>query len=67
MERRAGTVQARSIGGPEFSIAHVASSLWRMQLRKLRDTVSIMQPSGRKPEEIEGELKYGPLAQQQSM
>ena len=67
MERRAGTVQARSIGGPEFSIAHVASSLWRMQMRNLRATVIGMQPSGRTPEEIEGELKYGPLAQQQSM
>jgi hypothetical protein len=67
MGGRAGTVQARSIGGPEFSIAHVGWSLGRVQLRKLRERVIGMQPSGRKPEVIERELEYGPLAQQQSM
>ena len=58
--------RARSVGQSSRSRTSL-SSLGRMQLLKLRDTVIGMQPSGRKPEEIEGELKYGPLAQQQSM
>jgi hypothetical protein len=38
-----------------------------MQLLELRTTIIGMQASGRTHEVIEGELKYGPLAQQQSM
>jgi hypothetical protein len=38
-----------------------------MQLLDLRTTIIGMQASGRTHEVIEGELKYGPLAQQQSM
>jgi hypothetical protein len=56
----------RSIGGPEFSIAHVAFESWRMQLLDLNERIIGMQRSGRTPEEIEGELEYGRLAQQQS-
>jgi len=37
-----------------------------MQLLDLNERIIGMQRSGRTPEEIEGELEYGRLAQQQS-